>query len=121
MISDSNSSNRLAAVVEVGNRGTLVLFQPLLYSQHAEHFIERGFQDFESAETKAYLKQPVHEVALPPIFLVRDVLLVACVNRNKPQPTCGVCQVEPGCMVGPFPGSSFFFIFSFLSFRTLMK
>ena len=80
------------------NRGALALFQPLLYSHDAEAFIEGGYQDLQK-ETQEFLKEPDTKVALPPIFLVRDVLLVVSLSRGKPQATCGICQVERGCMV----------------------
>jgi hypothetical protein len=90
--------NRLAAVVDNDNRGALALFQPLLYSHDAEAFIEGGYQDLQK-ETQEFLKEPDTKVALPPIFLVQDVLLVILLSRGKPQATCGICQVERGCIV----------------------
>ena len=93
--------SRLAATVDNASRGALALFQPLLYSHDAEAFIEGGFQDLEKG-TQEFLKEPNGEVALSPVFLVRDVLLVASLSRNKPQATCGICHLEQGHMVGFF-------------------
>jgi len=90
--------HRLAAVVENASRGALALFQPLLYSHDAEPFIEGGFHDLEKP-TQDFLKNPDCEVALSPIFLVRDILLVVSLSQNKPQATCGICYVEHGSMV----------------------
>ncbi len=104
---------RFAATVENTSRGALALFQPLLYSHDAEAFIEGGFQDLEKG-TQEFLKEPNGEVALSPVFLVRDVLLVASLSRNKPQATCGICHLEQGHMVGFFKN---FFMPSELSCR----
>ncbi len=104
----------MAAVVETANRGALALFQPLLYSHDAAPFIEGGFQDLEKA-TQEFLKEPDCGVALPPVFLVRDVLLVVSLSRNKPQATCGICHLQHGNMVELFLYLNSFF--SFLDFR----
>jgi hypothetical protein len=71
--------NRLAAVVDNDNQGALALFHPLLYSHDAEAFIEGGYQDLQK-ETQEFLKEPDTKVALPPIFLVQDVLLVVLLS-----------------------------------------
>jgi len=69
----------LAAVVETVNRGALALFQPLLYSHDVVPFMEGGFQNLDKA-TQEFLKEPDCGVALPPVFLVRDVLLVVSLS-----------------------------------------
>jgi hypothetical protein len=99
----------LAAVVETANRGALALFQPLLYSHDVEKFIEGGFRDLEK-RTQEFLTEPDYEVGLPPIFLVRDVLLVVSLSRNKPQATCGICHMEHGTTVESFLHNNVFFI-----------
>ena len=92
---------RLAATVDNASWGALALFQPLLYSHDVEALIEGGFQILEKG-TQEFLKEPDGEVALSPVFLVRDILLVASLSQNKPQATCGICHLEHGHVVGFF-------------------
>jgi hypothetical protein len=93
----------LAAVIDIPSRGALGLFQPFLHSCDAEAFIEGGYpSDFFPKETVAHLKHPDCDLALPPGFLVRDVLLVVPLNRKAEQATCGACYVVYGDMVQYF-------------------
>ena len=94
----------MAAVVEVAGRGSLALFQPVLYSQDAEQFYEGGFEVMVESykDSLNHLRAPDATIFLCPVFVVNDVLLVVSLNRAKQQATCGICHVEYGTLVEKF-------------------